>query len=83
MTPGAPRRNDDCIYTPGAIFVGLILYPPRVCSGCGMELPANTDYFTQNKQSCDGSGLTYNCRRCRRAVGRESRRNRRKARVET
>ena len=82
MTRGAPQRDERIIYTDEAVYVGLILFPPRTCSGCHAVLPANTDYFARNKQAADDSGLSYNCRRCRREIQRVVDRRRRKAGAE-
>jgi len=85
MTRGAPRRDDSCLYTAEAIRVGLILFPPRTCSHCGMVLPANVDYYTPDKRNPRALvPLTAECRRCRREREwqRDQQRPRRKARAE-
>lgn len=56
--------SDSILYEPDAIMVGLLLFPPRVCSACGEKLPANTDYFTPDAHA--SGGLLRYCRRCRR-----------------
>jgi len=60
------KATDDIIWDAEALRVGLILFRPRTCTTCGMTFPANTDYFAPNKQNL--SGLTHNCRRCRRVL---------------
>ena len=76
----APPLDESSLYTEDAVFIGLLLYPPRVCLHCHMTLPANRDYFVPDKQHGEhGDGVTYNCRRCRRQAQRESYRRRRAA----
>ena len=54
---------DDIIYDPEAVRIGLLLYPPKVCSSCGMRLPANGDYFRWDKSN---GSFKSACRRCTR-----------------
>jgi hypothetical protein len=83
MTAGAPRRDDSIMYEAETIRVGLILFPPRTCSHCGMVLPANVDYFKPDKRNPRALvPLFAECRRCRRDRDRDGDRRRQKARAE-
>ena len=62
--------TDQFLYEPDAVFVGLLLFGPRVCTACGAELPACRDYFTPD-QMCE-DGLKTSCRRCRRERDRRN-----------
>ena len=57
-------RDWDALWCEEAVEVGLIIFPGKVCSGCGHKLPANVDYFTPY-QSRGSDGLHHACRRCR------------------
>lgn len=65
-------RDDSILYTPDALLVGLLLFPPRACGSCRETLPRNTDYFAPDAQVPDGMRTT--CRRCRRTQGRNGER---------
>ncbi len=53
------RVNDDAIYEPDAILVGIIAWgSSKVCSSCDTELPANTDYFAPDKSGAAASPTT-------------------------
>lgn len=75
---GRPRLDDSILYEPDAIMVGLLLFPPRVCSACGMKLPRCRDYFGPSDHSPDGMRTV--CRRCRREQLRDGERVRAKRR---
>jgi hypothetical protein len=62
------RADDDFLYEPDAVTVGIIIFGTKVCAACGEALPANMDYFTPDRQNA--SGLVFECRRCRRGLER-------------
>lgn len=57
-------RDWDALWSEEAVEVGLIIFPGKVCSGCGLRLPANRDYFQPDKTR-GGDGMRERCRRCR------------------
>lgn len=73
MTP--PGATDAIIYEPEAIRIGVLLFGTRICCSCAAVLPACTDYYAPD--TTVPSGLTTNCRRCRRSVSRASHARRR------
>lgn len=69
---GHPKAQDDCLYEPDAIMVGLLLFPPRVCSACEETLPGCSDYYQPDAHATDD--LRTVCRRCRRKQRRDGER---------
>jgi len=59
------RANDDSLYEPDAIAVGILLFGATTCPVCGLALPECSDYFVPDRTH--GRTFKAACRRCRRA----------------
>jgi len=70
---GRGRIDDSWLYDADAVLVGVLLFGARLCTACGLPLPACTDYFTSNRPD----GLKPICKRCVAARYREADKERR------
>lgn len=57
--------------------IEVLLFGTKICSSCGCEYPASSEYFSRDESRIDG--LTSACRACRSARSAESYRRRKEA----